>query len=68
MVSVSAIASHSVSGYYRGNGTYVQPHQSMDPYEARSSGYSYHNNEIVPYHNYQSNSGGGYGMTQAEEY
>lgn len=48
-ISVSAVASHSVSGYYRGNGAYVQPHMSMDPYEARSSGYSYHNNELVPY-------------------
>ncbi|HLB41993.1 MAG TPA: hypothetical protein VJN02_03900 [Gammaproteobacteria bacterium] len=49
--AMSAIASHSVSGYYRGNGTYVQPHMSMDPGEARSSGYSYQNNELVPYGN-----------------
>jgi hypothetical protein len=47
LFSVVAQASHSVSGYYRGNGTYVQPHMSMDPGEARSSGYSYHNNELV---------------------
>jgi hypothetical protein len=45
--TVSAVASHNVPGYYRHNGTYVSPHRSMDPGEARSSGYSYHNNELV---------------------
>lgn len=44
-----SFASHSVSGYYRKDGTYVEPHRSMDPGEARSSGYSYHNDELVPY-------------------
>ena len=46
--SVSALASHYVRGYSRSNGTYVQGHMSMDPYEARSSGYSYHNNQLYP--------------------
>lgn len=49
MLSISTMASHSVRGYYNGNGTYVAPHRSMDPGEARGSGYSYHNNELVPY-------------------
>lgn len=46
--SISVQASHSVSGYYCNNGTYVAPHMSMDPGEARSSGYSYHDNELTP--------------------
>jgi len=45
--SFSSFASHSVRGYTR-NGTYIAPHRSMDPGEARSSGYSYHNDELVP--------------------
>ena len=60
-ISVSSMASHSVRGYTRSNGTYVQPHQSMDPGESRSSGYSYHNNVIVPRND--SNNNHGYGMT-----
>lgn len=44
----TAFASHSVRGYTRHDGTYVAPHMSMDPGEARSSGYSYHNNVMVP--------------------
>lgn len=52
LFSVAAQASHEVEGYYRGNGTYVEPHMSMDPGEARSSGFSYHDNEIVPYAQY----------------
>lgn len=52
IVSVGAQASHYVNGYYRSNGTYVQPHLSMDPGEARSSGYSYHDNQIVEYGQY----------------
>ena len=67
IVSIPSIASHSVRGYYRGNGTYVQPHMSMDPYEARNSGYSYHNDQLVSYNSHHSNSGG-YGMRQNERY
>ncbi|HEU5281728.1 MAG TPA: hypothetical protein VFU82_07115 [Gammaproteobacteria bacterium] len=48
LTSVAAQAAHEVEGYYRSNGTYVEPHWSMDPGEARSSGYSYHDNELVP--------------------
>jgi len=48
LCATPTIASHSVHGYYRSNGTYVEPHMSMDPGEARSSGYSYHHNELVP--------------------
>lgn len=47
-----AQAAHSVRGYYRHDGTYVEQHMSMDPGEARSSGYSYHDNELVPYNQY----------------
>jgi hypothetical protein len=46
--TASALASHNVPGYYRNDGVYVSPHRSMDPGEARSSGYSYHHNELVP--------------------
>jgi len=48
LLSGSALASHMVSGYYRSTGTYVAPHQSMDPGEAKSSGYSYRDNTVVP--------------------
>ena len=46
--SVASFASHYVSGYTRSDGTYVESHKSMDPGEAKSSGYSYHNDELVP--------------------
>jgi hypothetical protein len=54
-VSLTSFAAHSVSGYYRDNGTYVEPHESMDPGEARSSGYSYHDNVMVPNNDQDSN-------------
>jgi hypothetical protein len=48
LFSVNSLASHEVDGYYRNNGTYVEPHQSMDPYESRSTGMSYRDNVLVP--------------------
>ena len=48
-VSVSAFASHWVNQYSRRDGSIVQGHRSMDPYEAQRSGESYRNNELVPY-------------------
>lgn len=47
LISCGAFASHMVRGYYRSTGTYVAPHMSMDPGEARSTGLSYHNNVLV---------------------
>ena len=46
--TLTATASHYVHGYTTHNGTYVSPHMSMNPGEARSSGYSYHHNVLVP--------------------
>lgn len=31
-------AAHTVGGYFRHNGTYVEPHMSMDPGESQSTG------------------------------
>ena len=53
-----ALAQVNVGGYYRSNGTYVQPHQRSAPDGVRSNNYSYPGN-------YNPNSGrttgGGYG-------
>lgn len=48
LFSINVLASHMVHGYYRSNGTYVAPHMSMNPGESKSTGYSYHNNQLVP--------------------
>lgn len=45
---IAALASHYVHGYTRSNGTYVQPHLSMDPGESEQSGMSYHYNVLQP--------------------
>ena len=48
LISSASFASHMVSGYVRSNGAYVAPHESMDSGEAKSSGFSYHDNVLVP--------------------
>lgn len=48
LVAGAVQASHYVSPYSRSDGTYVQGHMSQDPGEARSTGYSYHNNQLEP--------------------
>lgn len=47
LISSIASASHMVSGYIRSNGTYIEPHMSMDPYESQRTGLSYRDNELV---------------------
>ncbi len=37
-----------VNGYYRQNGTYVQPHYRTSPDNTRTNNYSYHGN-VNPY-------------------
>lgn len=38
--SVAAFADQSVRGYYRSNGTYVQPHYRSSPNSTRNDNYS----------------------------
>lgn len=40
VASSSAMADHYVNGYYRSNGTYVQPHMQSDPNQYRYDNYS----------------------------
>ena len=42
--SGKALAQVQVDGYYRSNGTYVQPHQRTAPDRTRSNNYSYPGN------------------------
>ncbi len=44
-----ALANHYVRSYYRDNGTLVNSHMSMNPYQSRDTGISYQNN--VPEYN-----------------
>lgn len=50
LVSVPAFArgSHEVSGHYRSNGTYVQPHMQTNPNETKLDNWSTRGN-INPY-------------------
>lgn len=41
MITTSALADVSVNGYYRSNGTYVQPHIRSSPDKIKSNNYSY---------------------------
>ena len=43
-LAASSFAAHNVRGYIKRDGTYVKPHKSSDPYEAKSTGCHYHDN------------------------
>jgi len=46
LIYISSFASHYVNSYTTSNGSYVEGHQSMDPYESQNTGEHYHNNQI----------------------
>jgi hypothetical protein len=58
LISNASFASHMVRGYVRRDGTYVASHESMDPGEAKSTGFSYHDNELMTNNNSSSNDSG----------
>lgn len=50
LTSTVTLASHMVRGYAHRSGTYIMPHRSMNPYESKRTGLSYHNNLLTQRH------------------